>query len=63
MQESNDELLTTKAVQERFGGISAMTIWRWCRDEALDFPAPIRIRGRRYWRARDLDEFERRCAA
>lgn len=35
-------------------GISQMTLWRWLRDPALDFPRPIYIRRRRYWREADI---------
>ena len=50
-------MLTARALQNRYG-ISAMTVWRWEHDERLGFPAPTIIRGRRYWRASDLEAWE-----
>ena len=38
--------------------ISAMTLWRWDRDPALNFPPPIRIRKRKYRAAADLDQWD-----
>jgi hypothetical protein len=51
--------LTSKQVRERYGNVSDMTIWRWSRDEALGFPQPEYINGRRYWNAAGLDTFDR----
>jgi predicted DNA-binding transcriptional regulator AlpA len=39
-------------------GISAMSIWRWCRDDALGFPHPLRINGRRFWKLAELEQWE-----
>lgn len=49
---------TAKQVRRRYGGISDMTLWRWCRDERLAFPKPITIHGRRFWRYSELGEWE-----
>jgi predicted DNA-binding transcriptional regulator AlpA len=38
--------------------VSDMAIWRWLRDEALRFPAPIRIHNRRYWKLAELEAWE-----
>ena len=40
-------------------GISPMTRWRWQRNPKLNFPKPIVINGRKYWRELALEEFER----
>jgi predicted DNA-binding transcriptional regulator AlpA len=40
-------------VRARYG-VSDMALWRWLRDEALRFPAPIRIHNRRYWKLAEL---------
>ncbi len=56
---SNDELLPAALTRKRYG-ISDMTLWRWENDSALNFPQPIRINGRRYWRIADLQAFEAR---
>jgi predicted DNA-binding transcriptional regulator AlpA len=44
-------------VRARYG-VSDMSLWRWLRNEALAFPAPIRIQNRRYWRLADLEQWE-----
>jgi hypothetical protein len=48
--------------KERYG-ISPMTLWRWDHDPDLDFPKPIRIRGRKYRDADKLDAFDAARAA
>lgn len=39
-------------VREICGGISDMTLWRWLKER--DFPRPIYIAGRRFWREADV---------
>jgi predicted DNA-binding transcriptional regulator AlpA len=40
--------------------ITDMSLWRWLRDPALNFPPPaMRIRDRRYWLLTDLLAWER----
>ena len=34
------------------GGISDMTLWRWINDR--DFPQPVYIGNRRYWKESDV---------
>jgi predicted DNA-binding transcriptional regulator AlpA len=53
----NQTYLPASAVRGRYG-ISDMSLWRWLRDEALGFPHPMRINGRRFWRLADLEAFE-----
>lgn len=36
------------------GGVSDMTLWRWLNDPDLDFPKPIYIGRRRYWREAEI---------
>jgi predicted DNA-binding transcriptional regulator AlpA len=55
----NEDLLPAVKVSSRYG-VSSMTVWRWEKDSALNFPQPIRINGRRYWRIADLQAFEAR---
>jgi hypothetical protein len=50
-------LLSAKKVRERYG-VSDMSLWRWLADEALNFPLPLVIQKRRYWRFRDLIAWE-----
>jgi predicted DNA-binding transcriptional regulator AlpA len=45
-------ILHSRAVRERFGGVSDMTLWRWTRKGIL--PQPVRINGRNYWREADI---------
>jgi len=40
-------LITSASACALAGGISQMTLWRWTRDEVI--PAPIVIRGRKFW--------------
>jgi len=54
--------LNAAQVRTRYGGISDMALWRWLRDKDLQFPQPIRINGRRFWKASDLHAWERRRA-
>jgi len=50
--------LPAAQVRQRYGGISDMTLWRWLNDPALDFPKPLRIKRRRYWKPCRLDAFD-----
>lgn len=54
MQHEGRRYLSDPQVCKRYG-VSAMTIWRWDRDERLGFPPPMRIRNRKF---RDLDALE-----
>ncbi|MGH6866402.1 MAG: helix-turn-helix transcriptional regulator [Methyloceanibacter sp.] len=53
----SERFLPSAAVRARYS-VSDMSLWRWLRDEALAFPQPIRINGRRFWRLADLEEWE-----
>jgi predicted DNA-binding transcriptional regulator AlpA len=57
---SNDNtiFLTVKQVRERYGGISAMTLWRWLDNEAKRFPRPRYIGKARFWRLDELIAWE-----
>ena len=44
-------------VQELCGNVSAMTLHRWLNNPDLDFPRPIYIGRRRYWREADIIAF------
>lgn len=41
-------------VRQMCGGISDMTLWRWLENPELNFPRPIYIGRRRYWRESDI---------
>lgn len=49
--------LPAGAVRARYG-VSDMSLWRWLHDDALSFPNPIRINGRRFWLLADLEAWE-----
>jgi len=47
-------------VREILGNVSDMTIWRWLNDEHykdLNFPKPINIANRRYWKRSWIESF------
>ena len=58
----DDVLLTAAQTRARVGGVSAMCIWRWQRDERVQFPAPVKINNRNYWRAGDLRHWQAKQA-
>jgi predicted DNA-binding transcriptional regulator AlpA len=58
----SDALLTTPQLRARLGGISEMTVWRFERDTEINFPKPIRIKRRKYWRIREVEAFEAQAA-
>jgi predicted DNA-binding transcriptional regulator AlpA len=49
-----NKLIPAAAVRDTLGGVSDMTLWRWLNDDALNFPQPIRIQKRRYWRESEI---------
>ena len=55
-----DELVPDPQAQRELG-ITAMSMWRWDRDETLiaaGWPPPIRIRKRKFRSRRALEEFK-----
>lgn len=59
-----NKLISANAVREICGGISDMSLWRWLNNPELNFPAPIYIGPRRYWREADISAWiEGRAAA
>jgi predicted DNA-binding transcriptional regulator AlpA len=67
VESNNDESWCgTRQVCTRYGGerpLCARTIDRWIIDPKLEFPKPTMINGRRYWRLRELRDWERQRAA
>ncbi len=51
---------TAKQVRVRFGNVSDVTLHRWLKDPAKEFPRPIYIGERRYWKLADIEAFEER---
>ena len=54
----DDVLLTSKQVRARVGGVSDMCIWRWMRDERVQFPRPLQMNRRNYWKLGDLRRWQ-----
>jgi predicted DNA-binding transcriptional regulator AlpA len=53
-----NSLLSARVVKARLGDVSDMTLYRWQRSRDLNFPQPLVINGRRYWRLRELEAWE-----
>ncbi|KAA2236947.1 helix-turn-helix transcriptional regulator [Salinarimonas soli] len=56
--DTNEQMLSSRKVRDRYG-VTDMSLWRWLRDEKLQFPQPMVINRRRYWRLSDLVAWER----
>jgi hypothetical protein len=52
-----DQLVPDTAVLREFG-VCSMTLSRWSKDPALNFPAAIKIKSRNYRSRRELDVFK-----
>ena len=61
MASDNQTYFTSRQLRERYG-VSDMSIWRWCKDERLQFPAPIKINTRRLWKRGEIERWERERA-
>jgi len=61
----SNKLVAASAVREICGGISDMSLWRRLHDPALNFPKPLYISRRRYWREAEILEWinSQECAA
>ena len=56
MNHETDPLETAAQFRAALGGISAMTEWRW-RQKFPDFPVPVDICGRNYYRRSQREAF------
>ena len=54
----DETLLTSAQVRARVGGVSTMCVWRWQRDPKVQFPAPLKMNSRNYWRMGDLRDWQ-----
>lgn len=61
-QSADDTLLRTTHVRARYGSVSHMWIERRLADDP-NFPRPLYIAKRRFWRLADLINWERTLAA
>lgn len=51
------QLVNSNTVMARLGDISRATLWRYLKDPELDFPRPIVMRKRRFWREDELSDW------
>jgi len=58
MHISEGRFLTGPQVQQRYG-ISEMTMWRWEQNPELNFPKPMRVGRRKFYREDELTTWER----
>jgi predicted DNA-binding transcriptional regulator AlpA len=49
-----ERLMTCRQIREMFGDVSQATVFRWGKNPALGFPAPVQIHRRNYWRASEI---------
>ncbi len=56
MDQELDPLETAAQFRAAFGGITPMTEWRW-RQKFPDFPVPVVICGRKYYRKSEREAF------
>lgn len=54
---ASDDFLTARMVWERYGVVS-ITLHRWLRDDRMNFPKPYYFGRNRYWKRRDLEQWE-----
>lgn len=52
---TNEQRIAASKVRVMCGDICDMTLYRWLNDAQMDFPKPIVINRRRYWRASDIN--------
>ena len=45
-----EKRIPAATVRELCGGISDMSLWRWLDNSTMNFPKPIRVQRRRYWK-------------
>ncbi len=48
------KLIPANTVRIMCGDVSDMTVWRWLHNPALNFPRPVYIGSRRYWREAEI---------
>jgi predicted DNA-binding transcriptional regulator AlpA len=45
-----NRLIGSRELRELFGGVSPMSIWRWTHGGEPEFPKPVKIAKRNFWR-------------
>ena len=61
MDPNEEVLLPARKTQQRYD-VADRTLDRWLSDPGLNFPRPVVINRRRYFRIRELQEWERQRA-
>jgi predicted DNA-binding transcriptional regulator AlpA len=61
--QDDDALLNSAQTKARCGNVTDMCIWRWMRDPRVQFPQPLQINKRNYWRLGDLRRWQEEQAA
>jgi hypothetical protein len=56
--DNTEQLLSARRVCERYG-VVGRTLERWLHDPRLEFPTPVTINRRRYFRVDQLQTWER----
>lgn len=51
--------LTANDVRQIFGGISSMSLHRWLNDENKNFPRPVYIGNRRFFKVEEIENFKK----
>lgn len=60
----NDPMLDVAGVCAEVGDKTPMTLWRWQRDERVQFPQPdLMINNRRYWYRSSIKRWQASMAA
>jgi hypothetical protein len=62
MSDEIKKYLTGPQVDRRYN-VTSQSRWRWSKDPTLNFPTPLKIKGRTFYSISELEEFERRLAA
>jgi len=57
-----DQFLTGPDVDRRYHR-SSQSRWRWGRDPKLNFPKPMKINGKNFYKLSELEAWEQRMAA
>lgn len=67
--EAGSKLISSNTVREMLAGISIVTLRRWSTNKnysSLNFPKPIKIATRNYWRLSDIENWideQRQCVS
>lgn len=63
MTEEQNVFLTMDKVCNRYGGVNSVTIKRWSRDPELEFPQPLIVGRRWYFKLKEIEEWEEKRRA